>query len=75
MRLNRRSKSGGGDAGAASVVGGGGEELPETIADKVNNSNVAKLTGYARDHNRHVQFAEDAIREAASVSAGDAVAM
>jgi membrane-bound serine protease (ClpP class) len=61
--------------GAASVVGGGGEELPETIADKVNNSNVAKLTGYAREHNRNEQFAEDSIREAASVSAADAVAM
>ena len=61
--------------GAASVVGGGGEELPDTIADKVNNSNVAKLQGYAREHNRNEQFAEDAIRDAASVSAGDAVAM
>ncbi len=61
--------------GAASVVGGGGEELPDTIADKVNNSNVAKLKGYAREHNRSEQFAEDAILDAASVSAGDAVAM
>lgn len=61
--------------GAASVVGSGGAELPDTIADKVNNSNVAKLKGYARDHNRNEQFAEDAIREAASVSAADALAM
>jgi membrane-bound serine protease (ClpP class) len=61
--------------GAAAVVGGGGEELPDTIADKVNNSNIAKLKGYAREHNRNEQFAEDAIRDAASVSAGDAIAM
>jgi membrane-bound serine protease (ClpP class) len=61
--------------GAASVVGSGGEDLPDTIADKVNNSNVAKLKGYARDHNRSEQFAEDAIYDAASVSAADAVAM
>ena len=61
--------------GAASVVGGGGEDLPSTLADKVNNSNVAKLQGYAREHNRNEQFAEDAIRKAASVSASDAIAM
>lgn len=61
--------------GAASVVGSGGTDLPDTIADKVNNSNVAKLKGFARDHNRNEQFAEDAIRDAASVSAGDAIAM
>jgi membrane-bound serine protease (ClpP class) len=61
--------------GAASVVGSGGAELPDTIADKVNNSNVAKLKGYARAHNRNEQFAEDAIRDAASLSAADAVAL
>jgi membrane-bound serine protease (ClpP class) len=61
--------------GAASVVGSGGAELPDTIADKVNNSNVAKLKGYARAHNRSEQFAEDAIRDAASLSAADAVAL
>jgi membrane-bound serine protease (ClpP class) len=61
--------------GAASVVGGGGEDLPEDLADKVNNSNAAKLKGFARDHNRNEQFAEDAIHESASVSADEAVAM
>jgi membrane-bound serine protease (ClpP class) len=61
--------------GAASVVGSGGADLPDTIADKVNNSNVAKLKGYARAHNRNEQFAEDAIRDAQSLSAADALAM
>jgi membrane-bound serine protease (ClpP class) len=59
--------------GAAAVVGSGGEDLPSTLADKVNNSNVAKLQGYARDHNRNVQWAEDAIRNAASLSAAEAI--
>ena len=59
--------------GAASVVGSGGEDLPTTLEDKVNNSNVAKLQGYARDHNRNEQWAEDAVRNAASISASDAV--
>ena len=35
--------------------------------------NVAKLQGYARDHNRNVQWAEDAIRNAASLSAAEAI--
>lgn len=61
--------------GAASVVGSGGADLPDTIADKVNNSNVAKLKGYARAHNRNEQFAEDSIRDSLSLSAADALAM
>lgn len=61
--------------GAASVVGSGGEDLPSTLEDKVNNSNVAKLQGYQRAHERNEQWVEDAVRNAASASADDAVAM
>lgn len=61
--------------GAASVVGGGGEDLPETLADKVNNSNAAKIKGYARAHNRNEEWAEQAVLESASISASEAVAM
>ncbi|HEX2142622.1 MAG TPA: hypothetical protein VHK28_10205, partial [Candidatus Limnocylindria bacterium] len=45
--------------GAAAVVGSGGAELPDTIADKVNNSNAAKLKELARDHGPNVEWAEE----------------
>jgi membrane-bound serine protease (ClpP class) len=61
--------------GAASVVGSGGEDLPETLKAKITNSAVAKLTELARDHGRNEQWAERAVREAASASASEAVAM
>src|SRR3972149_80487 len=61
--------------GAASVVGSSGEDLPETLAAKVTNSAVAKLTELARDHGRNEDWAERAVREAASASASEAVAM
>lgn len=61
--------------GAASVVSGTGEDLPETIGRKVTNDAVARITELARNHNRNVDWAEDAVREAASASASEAVAM
>jgi membrane-bound serine protease (ClpP class) len=61
--------------GAAAVVGSGGEDLPDTIADKVNNSNAAKIKDLADAHGRNVEWAESAVRESASVAAADAVAM
>ena len=61
--------------GAASVVGSGGEELPDTLADKVNNSNAAKLKDLASAHGRNEEWASDAVHEAASVSGADAVEM
>ena len=61
--------------GAASVVGGSGEDLPDTLSRKVTNSMVAIITDLARDHDRNVEWAESAVRDAASASAGDAVAM
>jgi len=61
--------------GAASVVSGTGEDLPETIGRKITNDAVARITELARNHNRNVAWAEDAVREAASASASEAVAM
>jgi membrane-bound serine protease (ClpP class) len=61
--------------GAASVVGSGGAELPETIGKKITNSAVAKITELAREHGRNVEWAESAVRDAASVSASEAIAM
>jgi membrane-bound serine protease (ClpP class) len=61
--------------GAASVVGGGGEDLPDTLADKVNNSNAAKIKDLASAHDRNVEWAESAVRDSASVAAAEAVAM
>jgi membrane-bound serine protease (ClpP class) len=61
--------------GAASVVGGGGEELPETLSEKVTNDAVARIRSLAEQHGRNADWAEDAVREAASVSAREAVEM
>jgi membrane-bound serine protease (ClpP class) len=61
--------------GAASVVGSGGEDLPETLAEKVNNSNVAKIRELAEAHDRNADWAESAVREAASASASQAIEM
>jgi membrane-bound serine protease (ClpP class) len=61
--------------GAASVVGGGGEDLPETLGEKVTNDAVARIRSLAEQHGRNADWAEDAVREAASISATDAIAM
>jgi membrane-bound serine protease (ClpP class) len=61
--------------GAASVVGAGGEELPETLAAKVTNDAVARIRSLAEEHERNADWAESAVREAASISATEAVAM
>ncbi|MFN2419688.1 MAG: nodulation protein NfeD [Candidatus Limnocylindria bacterium] len=61
--------------GAASVVGGGGEELPETLAAKVTNDAVARIRGLADRHDRNADWAESAVRDAASIGAAEAVGM
>ena len=61
--------------GAASVVGGGGEDLPETLGEEVTNDAVARIRGLAEAHGRNADWAESAVRDAASIGADDAVAM
>jgi membrane-bound serine protease (ClpP class) len=61
--------------GAASVVGSGGEDLPDTLAEKVNNSNAAIIRDLADAHDRNADWAESAVRTAASSSAADAITM
>ena len=61
--------------GAASVVGGGGEELPETLGEKVTNDAVARIRSLAEAHDRNADWAEDAVREAASIGAAEAAGM
>ena len=61
--------------GAASVVGAGGEDLPETLAAKVTNDAVARIRSLAEEHDRNADWAESAVRDAASINAAEAVAM
>jgi len=61
--------------GAASVVGSGGEDLPETLAQKVTNDAVARIRSLAERQGRNADWAESAVREAASISASEAVEM
>ena len=61
--------------GAASVVGAGGAELPETLAAKVTNDAVARIRSLADEHERNADWAESAVRDAASIGATEAVSM
>jgi membrane-bound serine protease (ClpP class) len=61
--------------GAASVVGSGGEELPPTIAAKITNDLVAQIRELAEAHNRNADWAESAVRDAASIGSAGAVAL
>jgi membrane-bound serine protease (ClpP class) len=61
--------------GAASVVSGDGTDLPETLAAKVTNDAVARIRSLAEQHGRNADWAESAVREAASVDAAEAVSL
>ncbi|MEX0710691.1 MAG: NfeD family protein [Chloroflexota bacterium] len=61
--------------GAASVISGSGADLPETLGRKITNDAVARITGLAKAHERNEEWAEDAVRDAASASASEAIAM
>lgn len=61
--------------GAASIVGGGGEELPETLSRKITNDAVARIRSLATTYDRNADWAESAVRDAASIDAEEAVSM
>jgi membrane-bound serine protease (ClpP class) len=61
--------------GAASVIAGNGQDLPETLARKVTNDAVARITELARNHGRNETWAESAVRDAASASVSQAISM
>lgn len=61
--------------GAASVVSGSGEDLPDTLGEKVTNDAVARIRSLAEAQDRNADWAESAVREAASINATQAVSM
>ena len=61
--------------GAASVVDSSGNDLPTTLGRKITNDAVARITALAKAHGRNEKWAEDAVRNATSASAENAVAM
>ncbi|HET8586557.1 MAG TPA: nodulation protein NfeD, partial [Candidatus Limnocylindria bacterium] len=60
--------------GAASVVSGTGADLPSTEAAKVTNDQAAAIRELAQRRNRNADWAESAVRQAASVGSSQAVA-
>ncbi|MGH3089989.1 MAG: ATP-dependent Clp protease proteolytic subunit, partial [Rubrobacteraceae bacterium] len=61
--------------GAASPVTMFGQDIPGTLGDKVTNDSVALITGLAENRGRNEEWAESAVREAASENAEDALEM
>jgi membrane-bound serine protease (ClpP class) len=61
--------------GAASVVDSSGNDLPSTEAKKVTNDQVASIRELALREDRNADWAESAVRDAASVGSSVAVAM
>ncbi len=61
--------------GAASPVTAFGGDIPGTMGEKVTNDSVALITGLAESHDRNEEWAERAVREAASENAEDALEM
>lgn len=61
--------------GAASVVSSAGQDLPPTLARKVTNDAVARIRDLAQSHARNADWAESAVRNAASIGVAQAVGM
>ena len=61
--------------GAASVISSSGQDLPSTLAKKVTNDAVARITELARNHGRNQAWAESAVRDASSASVSQAITM
>jgi len=61
--------------GAAAPVGAGGEDITGTLGKKVENDTVAFARGVAELRGRNADWAERAVREAASATPDEAVAL
>jgi membrane-bound serine protease (ClpP class) len=61
--------------GAASPVGGQGEDLTGTIAQKVKNDAIAKITAIAQARHRNVAWAVSTVESAHSSPASEAVSV
>ena len=59
--------------GAASPVNVGGEEINETMSKKITNDMVAYVKGIAEKRGRNIQWAENAVRDAVSVTETEAL--
>ena len=64
----------GSNIGAASPISGTGEDLPDTLAGKVENDAAALIRSIAQERGRNQDLLEATVREAASYSATEAVA-
>src|SRR6185369_10717783 len=61
--------------GAAHPVDSGGQDIGGDLRDKITNDAVAKITTWARSHNRNAAWAEKAVRESVSIGSDDALKM
>ncbi len=60
------------NVGAAHPVSMGGEKMDSVMIEKVTNDAVAYLVSLAKERNRNIQWAEEAVRASASVDAEEA---
>jgi len=61
------------NTGAAHPVNMGGGQIDSVMAEKVTNDAVAYLQSIARERGRNIQWAEEAVRQSASVDAETAL--
>ncbi len=59
--------------GAAQPVAGGGEDIGGDLRDKVTNDAAADIRGIAKHRGRNEEWAEQAVRESASITGDEAV--
>ena len=59
--------------GAATPIAGGGDDIEGSLGEKITNDAVADIQGIARLRQRNAAWAEDAVRDAVSVTAEEAV--
>ena len=61
--------------GAATPISATGRDLPGDLGQKATNDAVSLITGLAEAHDRNAEWAEEAVREAASVNSEEALDM